>query len=430
MKFWKSGYVISIAFMLLVFCNSVFAQQTIDKIVAVVNNQIVTQSELDFQTDYVAAQKKLDPTDPELKKQILDQLVNEKLVYAEANLDSITVTDDEVDQRVEDQINAFEQQYGSIENLEKVYNMSMQKIKSKLRDDVREQLMIQKLQQKNFGDVEVSGKEVEDFFNKFKDSLGVIPEKVQIAHIFMSPKASPALKAKYKEKAEAILDSLKHGADFAEMAKKYSDDPGSASKGGDLGFVKRGVFYPSFEAAAFALKPGQLSDVVETPVGFHIIQMIEKRGESIHVRHILIKVKKDQDADLKTIEFLSNIRDSIVHGDSSFAYYAKKYSEDEETKPFGGDLGTFYMSQLDNSMKDIVSNLKQGEISFPKRIDYGQDNYGYHIVYLEKRIPQHPVSLKTDYSDLEKLADNYKKQQLYNDWIKQLRKKIYFDERL
>ncbi len=414
----------------LLFSSSIFAQQVLDKIVAVVNNEIITKSELDFQTDYVAAQKKLDPNSPDLKKQILDQLIDEKLAYAEANLDSITVTDDEVDQRVDYEIKSFEQQYGSVENVEKVYNMSLEKIKRKLRSDVREQLMIQKLQEKNFGDVQVTGKEVQDFYDRFKDSIGVIPEKVQIAHIFMSPKATESLKAKYRAKAEAILDSIRHGADFAEMAKKYSDDPATASKGGDLGFVKRGEFYPAFEAAAYALKPGQVSNVVETPAGFHIIKLIEKRGETIHVRHILIKIKKGQDADIRTIEFLSDIRDSITKGYGTFADYAKKYSEDDASKPFGGDLGTFYLSQLDKSVLDIVSNLKVGEISFPKRIDYGQDNYGYHIVYLEKRIPQHKVSLKLDYNELEKLTENYKKQQLYNTWIDKLRKKIYFKEYL
>ncbi len=414
----------------LLFSCSIFAQQVLDKIVAVVNNEIITKSELDFQTEYVAAQKKLNPDSPDLKKQILNQLIDEKLAYAEANIDSITVTDDEVDQRVDYEIKSFEQQYGSVENVEKVYNMSLEKIKRKLRSDVREQLMIQKLQEKNFGDVQVTGKEVRDFYDRFKDSIGVIPEKVKIAHIFMSPKATESLKAKYRKKAEAILDSIRHGADFAEMAKKYSDDPATASKGGDLGFVKRGEFYPAFEAAAYALQPGQVSNVVETPAGFHIIKLIEKRGETIHVRHILIKIKKGQDADIRTIEFLTDVRDSIIKGDGTFADYAKKYSEDDATKPFGGDLGTFYLSQLDKSMLDIVSNLKVGEISFPKRIDYGQGNYGYHIVYLEKRIPQHKVSLKLDYNELEKLTKNYKKQQLYNAWINKLRKDIYFKEYL
>ena len=368
---------------LIIVCTS-YSQEVLDKIVAVVGNEFITKSELQFQTNLYAAQRKISPNTPGLEKQVLDNLVNEKLIYAQANLDSITVTEDEVNQRIDYQIQLFQQQFGSKENIEKAYGMSIERIKRELKDNIRKQLMIQKLQQKNFGDVDVSRREVEEFFDKFKDSLGVIPEKVDIAHIFRNPKTSSAAKAKAKAFAETILDSLKHGADFAELAKKYSEDPGSAAHGGDLGFVKKGVFYPEFEAAAFSLKPGEISDVVESPVGFHIIQLIEKRGESIHARHILIKIKNDEDADLKTIEFLSNIRDSVVSGNGTFSEYAKKYSEDESSKNFGGDMGTFYMNQLDKNLLDIVSKLKEGEISFPKRMDYGQGNYGYHIVYLKE----------------------------------------------
>ncbi len=414
---------------LMIMCTA-YSQEVLDKIVAVVGNEYITQSELEFQTNLYAAQRKISPNTPGLKKLVLNNLVNEKLIYAQANLDSITVTDDEVNQRIDYQIQLFEQQFGSKENVEKAYGMSIEKIKRELLDNIRKQLMIQKLQQKNFGVIDASRREVEEFFNKFKDSLGVIPEKVEIAHIFRNPKTSSAAKAKAKAFAEAILDSLKHGADFAEMAKKYSEDPGSAAHGGDLGFVKKGVFYPQFESAAFALQPGQISDVVESPVGFHIIQLIEKRGESIHTRHILIKIKNDEDADLKTIEFLTNLRDSIIKGYGTFSEYAKKYSEDESSKNFGGDLGTFYLNQLDKNLLDVVSKLKEGEISFPKRMDYGQDNYGYHIVYLKKRTPQHLADLKQDYPEIKKLADEYKKQQKYEEWLSELKKKIYYDIRM
>ncbi len=405
---------------------NVFAQQVVDKIAAVVDNEIILKSELDYQVRLMAAQKKEDPNTPGLEKQVLNQMIDEKLAYAQAILDSIQVSDDEVNNRVDYQIKYFEQQYGSQEKVEKIYGMSIEKIKRALEDPVKKQIMVQKLEEKKFGDINVPRLEVEKFFENFKDSIGVIPEKVKIAHIFIVPKVTEKAKEKYKAKAEAILDSLKHGADFAEMAKKYSEDPGSAAEGGDLGWVGKGVFYPQFEAAAFALKPGQISDVVESPVGFHIIQMIEKRGDKIHVRHILIKIKKGDEADLDAITELTNLRDSIIADHGSFAKFAKKYSQDKESAPYGGDLGTYYMNQLDPALKDIVSSLKVGEISFPKRIDYGKDNYGYHIVLLEKRIPQHQASLATDYPEIQKLAEQYQKQKLYNAWIEKLKKDIYW----
>lgn len=418
-------------FLIIVFAfSSIYPQKVLDKIVAVVGNEFISQSELEFQVNYVAAQKKMDPDNQELQRQVLNELINEKLIYAQANLDSIIVTDDEVNQRVDYQIQLFEQQFGSKQKVEEVYGMSEEKIKRELRDNIRKQLMVQKLQEKNFASVEATRRDVEEFFNKFKDSLGVIPEKVKISHIFIKPLPSAAIKEKYKKFAESILDSIKKGSDFAEMAKKYSEDPGSAQHGGDLGFVKRGIFYPEFESAAFALQPGEISDVIESPVGFHIIQLIEKRGESIHVRHILIKIKSDENADLRAIEMLTDIRDSVVNGDKTFSELAKKYSEDKDSKAFGGDLGTFYLNQLDKNMLDIVSKLNEGEISFPKRMEYGQGAYGYHIVYLEKRIPQHQVDLKKDYEQLKKLASEYKRQAQYNDWIKSLRDKIYYEIRI
>ena len=411
---------------LLLLTVNAYSQELLDKIVAVVDNEIILQSELQFKTNLYASQNKLDPEQPGLKQQMLNSMIEEKLVYAQANLDSIEVTDEEISQRIDYQVNLFIQQYGSKERVEQIYGMSLEKIKRELRDDVRKSVMIQKLQEKKFGDVQATRREVEDFFVKFKDSLGVIPEKVKLAHILKNPIATEATKEKYRQFAQAILDSIKQGAVFATMAKKYSEDPGSAAEGGDLGFVKRGVFYPEFEAAAFALQPGELSEVIESPVGFHIIQMLEKRGESIHTRHILIKVKKSDEADLKAIEFLTEIRDSVIKGLRNFSDYAKEYSDDKETSPFGGELGTFYINQLDKPLTETVSKLKDREISFPKRIDFGGGNYGYHIVNLLKRTPQHLVDFNEDFNELQRLTDQYKKQELYENWIADLKTKIYW----
>ena len=406
------------------------SQEVLDKVVAVVDNEIILQSELEFQINIFAAQRQLNPNTEGLKKQILNSMIDDKLVYAQSELDSIVVTDEEITQRIDYQIQVFQQQYGSISRIEEMYGMSIERIRRELRDDVRKNLMIQRMQQTKFASVEASRREVEEFFNTYKDSIGQIPEKLTIYHIFRNPKANERIKKISHELAQALLDSIKAGADFAVIAKKYSDDPGSASQGGDLGFVKRGVFYPEFEAAAFSLNEGEISDVVESPVGFHIIQLLERRGESIHTRHVLIKIEPDDDADLETIEFLSDLRDSVLDKKATFQDYARRYSEDKETASFGGDLGTFYLNQLDKNLLDIVSKLTQGEISFPRRLDYAPGTYGYHIVYLEKRIPQHPANLNEDYKEIKRLADEYKKQKEYEKWIKDLKDKIYWEVRI
>lgn len=407
-----------------------YSQQVIDKIIAIVDNEIIMKSELDFQVQLYANQKKLNPEDPSIRTQVLNALIEEKLLYAQAGIDSIDISEDEVSRQIEYQINMFIQNYGSKEKVEQVYGMSLEKIKRELRDDVRKNLMVQRLQDKKFGMIESSRREVEEFFEKYKDSLGVIPEKVKISHIFMNPQLSSRLKNKFRSIAQEILDSIRAGADFSTLARKYSEDPGSASQGGDLGFVKKGIFYPEFESAAFALQVNEISDIVESPVGFHIIQLLERRGESIHTRHILIKIKTDDEADLKTIEFLTDLRDSVNRKYGSFSEYAKKYSDDKESAVFGGVLGSYYLSQLDKNLLDAVGKLKEGEISFPKRVNYSGDSYGYHIVWLEKRIPQHKPNLEIDYDELKKFSEEYKRQKLYSEWIEQLKTKIFWEIKL
>ena len=422
---------LKILFLAIVLTSLLFAQPVvIDKVIAIVDNEIILQSELEFQISIFASQRGMDPKSPELKSQILKSMIDEKLVYAQAELDSIVITDAEIDQRIEYQIKVLQQQYGSIKNIEEMYGMPIEKIKRELREDVRKNLMVQRLREKNFAPIEASRREVEEFYYTFKDSLGMIPEKVRIYHIFRNPKTTDRLKKQYRDFAQAVLDSIKQGSSFEDMATKYSEDPGSKAFGGDLGFVKKGVFYPQFEAAAYALEVGEISNVIETPVGYHIIELLEKRGESIHTRHILFKFKTDEGADLETITFLTELRDSVTKEIKTFQYYARKYSEDKETAPFNGDLGTFYINQLDKNLLEIVSKMKQGEICFPKRIDYGQGVYGYHIVYLQSRIPQHPPSLEEDYAELKRLADEYKKQKQYDAWVASLRDKIYWEVRI
>lgn len=409
------------------FALTVPAQDVIDKIVAIVDNEIILKSELDFQVNMVANQRKIDPASPNLRNQVLNAMIEEKLLYAQALLDSIVVSEEEVRRQIDYQLETIISQVGSKEKVEQMYGMSMEKIRREIRDNVRKEILVNRMQEKKFGMIESSRREVEEFFTKFQDSLGVIPEKVKLSHIFRNPQTSEALKQKYFDLAKAILDSIKAGADFSEMAKKYSEDPGSAAAGGDLGYVKHGVFYPEFESAAFALEINELSDVVESPVGYHIIQLMDRRGESISSRHILIKIKADDEADLDAIDFLTSVRDSILKGSGQFAEFARKYSDDPETKDFGGVLGTFYMEQLDKNLLDIVTKTREGDISYPKRINVSQINYGYHIVWVEKRMAQHKPDIEVDYTDLKKLSDEYKKQRLYAEFLTELKSRIFWE---
>lgn len=414
---------------ILLFVAITINAQVLDKVIAVVDNEIILKSELDFRVSMEAAQRNLNPADTTLRRVILNSLIEEKLMYAQAEMDTIKVSDEQVTQQLDYQINYFIQQYGSKEKLEQVYGMPLEKIKRSLQDDTRKNIMAQMLQQKKFGQIESSRKEVEEFFETIKDSLPIVQQKFQISHIFQNPKTGERIKQKAREFAKSLIDSIKSGKDFAELAKKYSDDPGSQANGGDLGFQKRGVLVPEFEAAAYALAPNQLSNLVESPFGFHIIQLLARRGDAIQARHILIKVKADDEADLRSIEFLNEIRDSIVRKVNSFEHYARKYSDDKENARFGGEIGIFESSQLDKSLSDIVFKLKEGDISYPKRIEIDRNTYGYHIVKLTKRIPEHKANLDLDYPEIKRLADYAKKQKLYVKWMKEIKEKIYWEIR-
>jgi peptidyl-prolyl cis-trans isomerase SurA len=419
-------------FLILFFINLSLsvAQDVIDKIVAVVDSEVILQSELDFQVAMFAAQRNLDPKDPKIKEQLLNKLIEDKLLYAQSILDSIEVSDEDVNRQLDQVIAYYTQQYGSQERLEKAYGMSTERIRREMKDDTRKNLMADMLKNQKFGNVEVTRREVKEFFETYEDSLGMISEKFEIAHIYINPKSNDKLKQKSKLFAQSLLDSLRNGADFEELAKNSSDDPGSAAAGGDLGFVKRGVFYPEFESAAFKLKEGQLSEVIESPVGFHIIELLEKRGESIHARHILVKPKTDDEADLKAIEKLSEIRDSIINNVNTFSYFASKYSDDKETAKFEGLLGTFEVGQLDKSLLDQVYKLEVGEIGFPKRLEVGNGEYGFHIVKLIDRIPAHKASLTTDYEEIKRIAEFKKREELLSKWIEEIKSNVYWEIRI
>ncbi|MBI5476868.1 MAG: peptidylprolyl isomerase [Ignavibacteriales bacterium] len=412
------------------FCTLSSSQSTmVDRIVAVVGKEPILLSDLNAQIELYVFTNRIDPNTPGLREQVLDALINEKLILAKAIEDTnVVVTDDEVNNELDAQIAQRVQQLGSEKKVEEAFGMPMARLKREYRDGMRKQIMSSKLWEMKKMNINASRREVEQFYAQYKDSLPKAQQEAELYHLFMIPKVSGSAKTALKQLAQKILDSISAGGDFASFASRYSDDPGTKPSGGDLGFVRRGEFFPEFEEAVFSLKDKELSQVVETPIGFHIIQLMERRGEQVHPRHILFKFKRDASEADSTISFLKTLKDSIVKG-RNFSDFAKRHSEDKESGSLGGYLGRIPAAQLDKSIADVLKNMKDGDISDP--FEYISDKArGYQIIYLKKLIPEHELNLTDDWIKLEQLATSYKRNSEYQKWIQELRSEIYWDVRI
>jgi peptidyl-prolyl cis-trans isomerase SurA len=404
------------------------AQTLVDRIVAVVDKEIITESELNERVSFLALQNRIDPNQKELRAQVLDGMISDKLILAQSLIDSVEVTDDEVTRALDQQISNFVRQVGSEQRVEQMYGKSIGRIKREYRTETKNQLLIQKERQQREAAITVTRREVEDFFTLFRDSLPQVPEEYELSHLYIVPKPDTAVEAKTRQLMQSILDSINAGGDFADFARRYSTDPGSAAGGGDLGWEKRGVFVREFEETAFGLKEGDISGIVKTQFGFHIIQLLGRRGESVHVRHILLKIDKGPASDSAAVDALQVFRGRVLKGES-FSELAKKYSEDEDTKSIGGDLGNLTMDQLQPDFAAQVKNMKVGEISEPLRTMVGS-SYGFHIIWMRNQTPSHAINMQDDYKRIEQLALYMKRNKLHSEWLDELRKTIYVDIRI
>jgi len=403
------------------------AQTLVDRIVAVVDKEIITESELNERVMYLAVQNRIDPNQAGLKMQVLDGLISEKLVLAQALIDSIEVSDDEVARALDQQIANFVRQVGSEQRVEQMYGKSINRIKREYRSEIKNQLLVQKIRQQREAALSVTHREAEDFFTSFRDSLPQVPEEFELSHIYIVPKPDTAIEAKTRRIMQSVLDSIHAGGDFADFAKRYSTDPGSAASGGDLGWEKRGVFVREFEETVFGMKEGDISRIVKTQFGFHIIQLLGRRGESVHSRHILMKIDKGPASDSAAVDTLRTIRQRVLKGES-FAGLANKYSEDEDTKTLGGNLGTLTIDQLQSDFAGQIKEMKAGEISEPLRTVVGS-SYGFHIIWMQKRTPPHAINLQDDFKRVQQLALYMKRNKQYAEWIDKLKNTIYVDIR-
>ena len=325
---------IILSLVLILSASSLFAQksQVLDKIIATIGREIVLQSDIEGRMAMFLQQNpKVNPADPELRKQVLESLINERLMVTKAMEDSIAILDEEINQSLDFMMQNLIQTYGSEKRVEDLYGMSISRIRKNYREEVRKQLLVERLQQQRFMGVKCTNREVEDFYTQYRDSIRVIPASVELAHIVKHIKPSADAKEEVKRLALKIRDSIVKGIDFAELAKRHSGDPGSASTGGDLGWVDKGKFVAEYERAAYDLQPGETSQPIESPFGFHIIQTIEKRKDASHTRHILLKLGGSADDKSRVEKILNDLKERIEKGES-FEEMAKQYSDEKGPK--------------------------------------------------------------------------------------------------
>ena len=269
-------------------------------------------------------------------QQIFQSMVNERIITAKADQDSIIIKPEEINKELDYRIKSLLEQLGSEDKIEQAYGMTMGKIRILLKDDLEKKMKSDRLKRKKFPNgIKATDKEVRDFFAQYRDSLPEASTEYELSHIYVVRTVTDDEKKLAFEKAKIILDSIKNGANFEELAKRNSDDIQSAKQGGDLGFARKGMFVKEFEEVLFNLNPGEISDVVETEYGYHIIKATDKRADQIRSSHILVMYPKLESNDFGTISKLKGIKSDIEAGKITFEEAAKKYSQEKETSDKG-----------------------------------------------------------------------------------------------
>ena len=430
----KKFLFITSAFICL-FINVQAQKRNLDKVVAVVGNNIILLSDLTQQ--YAIYLSSGNPPEDRVKCVYLQQMLIQKLLKQQAEIDSIMVDDNQVDEELDKRLRYNVQRMGGQEKLEQFLNKSLLQYKDEMRPDVKEGLIAQKMQMKITENVNITPQEVKQYFESYhKDSLPDIGTEVEVGEIVLHPKLTKAEKQRYYDKLDAIRLRIKSGEDFGFLAKTYSEDPGSAGEGGDLGFFDRSTMFKEFTAMAFKLKAGDLSPVFETEAGYHILQVIERRGEQVNARHILVRPQI-------TPESLERVRlkaDSIYKdlNDKKLPFFtaASLYSDNKETQYNGGMMlyadnvtarTTFIpVEKLEPSVFVVIDTMKINEISKPVPFQSERDGQsGYKIFLLKSKIPPHKGNLEQDYPKFKERAQKQKEDKIVSEWFEKRRETTY-----
>ena len=410
-------------------------QQLIDGIVVKVDNQIVLRSDVEniYAQEVARAEGKALP--PDLKCKILQSLVINKLMLAKAETDSVVVAETRVNSELDRRMAYFVQQIGSEKKLEEAYNKTVKALKEDLRPQVRDQLVQQEMQENITGKLTVTPREVSTYFNRVpKDSLPYFSTEVEVGQIVIPAQVSDKAKQTTITKLNDIRGRVLAGESFETLAKEFSEDPGSGKQGGYLGFFKKGELVPEYTAAAMKLEPGQLSPIVESQFGFHLIQLIERKGDSFSSRHILMKASTGSADASVAAQKLTKLRRQILADSSTFAKAAKDFSTDKQSAGNGGLLANrqdggsrLPLDKLDPAIFFTIDTMKVGHITppMPYRTDDGKD--AMRILWLKSNTPPHQANLTDDYQKIAQAALSEKKNKVLDDWFIKNRGSVYLE---
>ncbi|OJJ18265.1 peptidylprolyl isomerase [marine bacterium AO1-C] len=431
-------YGLSVAFILFMVMGSTQSQaqgggKLVDKIIAKVNNYIILESDLQSQYLNIISRSQATPG-PKLKCKILEDMIINKMLLAKADIDSVTVSD----AQVEDQLNRriallIQQANGSQAELEKLYGKTMDQIKEDIRDILKEQLTVQKMNGEITANVKITPKEVKKYFKNIpKDSLPYFQDEVEVGHIVRIPEPTKEQKMIIRQKLEKIRERLLKGEEFGPLAQEFSQDYGSAKQGGNLGWQTRGVFVPKFEATAFRLKKGEISKVIESQLGFHVIQLLDRRGNEFNTRHIFMKPDYSLVDVSEASKFLDSLRTMIAHDSISFAKAAKEYSDDKLTAGNAGILtspvtGTtqIVVKDLDSYLYLTLDTMKVGGITKPQSYRTNDGKTAVRIIYFKSKIPAHNADFTKDYQKIYTAALNEKKAKAINQWFNRVKGEMF-----
>ncbi len=434
-------YYITLAILLFISSSALAQQrQVVDQVVAVVNNNIILKSDVDMQLQEYMQRQQSQNFDERMWYFVLESMIDNYVLLEKAKIDSVVVSDSEVDRILDQRINQMIEQVGGERALEQAFGQSIVEIKAEYGEQFREDMLVNRVREQRMNRINITRPEVVEFYNRIpQDSLPIIPESVSLSQITAIPPPRPDARENARALAEQLRDSiLHHDATIEDLARRYSDGP-TAAQGGGLPMVATTDLLPEYAAAAAALEPGEISEVVNTPQGFHVIRLNERRGQSISTHHILISVGDEELDEDQAIDKLTAIRDSVLHHNRPFAEMARRHSDDRNTAPAGGRLvdpqtGQRHIpvNQLDPTLHRTVMLIDSvGGISPPRSYRYGEDDQrAFRIVKLNDRIEEHRANLEQDYQLIRSYALQQKSQEIMADWVDELREEMYVEYRI